>query len=365
MVAYDASSALVTKVILDYRSQDTPVSCALGLVISCQVHTTVIDRTTDGVGPTFIGESSAATNNSWHLGKLDNLRFTTNRHNNLDFIALIMASSLCPRVTCLRSFASPPRRAAVLDSRVRVPASHAYPSFTASARPTKQLCLSIDSDLKSASRPRPMISSLASSGSRHASSSTTSHPNQESPTEVLTWNRFFDLRKKRRYVNLLASVGTAGAAVAIGAPIMMQQDLDSWGAQVSGLEPLIVLPIMTFAVAAGGWLCGPSLGSLGFKMWAGRRGWNASIAEVCCFGSGQDLHQPGERDVEDTNLYRGQQKEKSFYARIRRYRADPSSSSPQNPIPDYYGEKIAGVKDYRRWLKDQRAFNLKKDKNML
>lgn len=59
------------------------------------------------------------------------------------------------------------------------------------------------------------------------------------------------------------------------------------------------------------------------------------------------------------------QKEKSFYDRIKRYRADPSTSSPQNPIPDYYGEKISSVKDYHRWLKDQRAFNLKKNKNIL
>lgn len=58
------------------------------------------------------------------------------------------------------------------------------------------------------------------------------------------------------------------------------------------------------------------------------------------------------------------QKEKSFYDRIRQKRADPSSSSPQNPIPDYYGEKIASVKDYRRWMKDQRAFKLKKNKNL-
>lgn len=61
----------------------------------------------------------------------------------------------------------------------------------------------------------------------------------------------------------------------------------------------------------------------------------------------------------------GSQKEKSFYGRIKRYRADPSASSPQNPIPDYYGEKIASVKDYRRWLKDQRAFNLKKNKAII
>lgn len=60
-----------------------------------------------------------------------------------------------------------------------------------------------------------------------------------------------------------------------------------------------------------------------------------------------------------------QQKEKSFYARIKRYRADPSASSPQNPIPDYYGEKIASVKDYRRWLKDQRTFNRKKDRSFI
>jgi len=47
-----------------------------------------------------------------------------------------------------------------------------------------------------------------------------------------------------------------------------------------------------------------------------------------------------------------------------KYRADPASSSPQNPIPDYYGEKISSVKDYRRWRKDQKAFKLKKTKNL-
>ena len=63
-------------------------------------------------------------------------------------------------------------------------------------------------------------------------------------------------------------------------PVLAAQDLDSWGAQISGLDPIIVLGISTFAVAAGGWLCGPSFGSLGFSMWAARRGWNKLIAEV-------------------------------------------------------------------------------------
>lgn len=56
------------------------------------------------------------------------------------------------------------------------------------------------------------------------------------------------------------------------------------------------------------------------------------------------------------------QKEKEFYARIKKFRVDPTVSSMQNPVPDYYGEKIGSVTGYRRWLKDQRAFNLKRGK---
>jgi len=54
------------------------------------------------------------------------------------------------------------------------------------------------------------------------------------------------------------------------------------------------------------------------------------------------------------------QKEREFYNRIKRHRVDPTSSSIANPVPDYYGEKIGSVAGYRRWLKDQRAFNLKR-----
>ena len=58
------------------------------------------------------------------------------------------------------------------------------------------------------------------------------------------------------------------------------------------------------------------------------------------------------------------QKERAFYARIKKYRVDPTSSSMANPVPDYYGEKIGSVADYRRWLKDQRAFNLKRGRTI-
>ncbi|KAL2161678.1 hypothetical protein VTH06DRAFT_8240 [Thermothelomyces fergusii] len=53
-------------------------------------------------------------------------------------------------------------------------------------------------------------------------------------------------------------------------------------------------------------------------------------------------------------------KESEFFARIKKHRVDPSASSMRNPVPDFYGEKISSVADYRQWLKDQRAFNRKK-----
>ena len=103
----------------------------------------------------------------------------------------------------------------------------------------------------------------------------------EAPPDVLTWNRFFDLRKKRRYVNLVASVATAGATVSVAGPMMASADIDTWGAQLTGMDPVFVLGLSTLAVAGVGWLCGPSFGSGAFGMWISRRGWGKAYQVVC------------------------------------------------------------------------------------
>ncbi|KAH9818574.1 presequence translocated-associated motor subunit PAM17 like protein [Teratosphaeria destructans] len=212
------------------------------------------------------------------------------------------------------------------------------PFSTTPQRPAKQLSHQLTNPIRPSitwRMPPTAFSSLPFSRCHASTSSTT--PSNEPAAEVLTWNRFFDLRRKRRYISLAASAVSALAAVIGLGPVIASQDIDSWGAQISGLDPMIVLGISTFAVAAGGWLCGPSFGNAGFQMWAARKGWAKAIVD----------------------------KEKNFYRRIKTNRADPSASSPQNPIPDYYGEKIGSVKDYRRWLKDQRAFNRKKNKDLI
>lgn len=64
----------------------------------------------------------------------------------------------------------------------------------------------------------------------------------------------------------------------------------------------------------------------------------------------------------EANVDMCQQREKEFLTRIKKNRVDPSSQSMSNPVPDYYGEKIGSVQQYRQWLKDQRAYKLKREK---
>lgn len=124
--------------------------------------------------------------------------------------------------------------------------------------------------------------------------------------------------------------------------------MDKLSSQIP-LDPFVSFGLFTFACGGLGWLAGPFVGTAAFN-WRNKK-------------------------------YRRQmdEKEKEFYARIKRWRVDPSTSSMANPVPgmlylelkqyieeeangilDYYGEKIGSVADYRQWLKDQRAFNRKR-----
>ena len=162
---------------------------------------------------------------------------------------------------------------------------------------------------------------------RHETTSAAS-PSSPSPPTALTWNDFFRLRQRRRYINVGSSILTASATLVGGFGFVAAQDLESL--QFFGLDPIISSSLVCLTCAAGGWLAGPLLGSIIFRVLVGRMG------EIGA-------------------------KEKDFYSRIRRYRVDPSNSSVQNPVPDYYGEKITSVRGYRQWLKDQKAFRRKRE----
>ncbi|KAI9651961.1 MAG: TIM23 complex component [Alyxoria varia] len=152
-----------------------------------------------------------------------------------------------------------------------------------------------------------------------------------SPQTALTWNDFFALRRRRRIFNLSGSVISAAGATISSTLIISSQPLDAL--QPFGVDPLIGAGLMVFLSGGIGWLCGPLLGSGAFRLGKSKQVLRSIV-----------------------------EKEKDFYGRIKRFRIDPSGSSVQNPVPDFYGEKIGSVDGYRRWLKDQRAFNRKRSR---
>lgn len=48
------------------------------------------------------------------------------------------------------------------------------------------------------------------------------------------------------------------------------------------------------------------------------------------------------------------ERDKLFYEHIKKNRSSARLNSIRNPVPDYYGEKIRSVADYRSWLRKQR-----------
>lgn len=100
-------------------------------------------------------------------------------------------------------------------------------------------------------------------------------------------------------------------------------------AQLGGLDPFMLMGLSTLGMMAVGWLIGPIFGNQVFNM-----AYRGVLGEFT-------------------------RKDSAFFNRIKQHRVDPTASSLANPPPDYYGEKIGSVAGYRRWLKDQRAFNLK------
>ncbi|KAI9745733.1 MAG: TIM23 complex component [Claussenomyces sp. TS43310] len=174
--------------------------------------------------------------------------------------------------------------------------------------------------------------SRMSSSFPSASAASESSPNTSPtppPVQRLDWNTFFKLRKTRRRIQLGSSIGTSLFGMMGGAQAIAMSNVDSIVNQVP-LDPFITLGLLTFSCGGLGWLLGPIVGTGVFNL--------------------------------TNSKYRGEMivKEKGFYDRVKRYRVDPSASSMANPVPDYYGEKISSVSDYRQWLKDQRAFNKKR-----
>ncbi|WFD36059.1 TIM23 complex component [Malassezia cuniculi] len=161
----------------------------------------------------------------------------------------------------------------------------------------------------------------------------------EQQQRPLPWEAYLRLRNQRRIVGVLASIPTTILAGGGAGSYFMTQEIDPtqtiMGNDADQLDPMLVYVGATASAALFGWLIGPSIGN---GLW--------SI-----------FHRTKARQIA--------QRDKDFYAHIRRMRADPTRQVMHNQIPDYYrlltiqGEKIGSISQYRRWLRDQSKFRRK------
>ncbi|KAI4156103.1 MAG: hypothetical protein LQ340_000533 [Diploschistes diacapsis] len=185
---------------------------------------------------------------------------------------------------------------------------------------------------RSASLPKPSITRFVStSASPSATANATAASSTTQSSQSLTWDGYLSLRQKRRYYNIIASSLTALASFTGGASFLLTQDIEKISGLMFGLDPFMGMGIVCVGFGATGWLIGPFAGGFVFRLMHRRVAGGMQI------------------------------KERDLYQRIKKYRCDPTSQSVQNPVPDYYGEKIFSVKGYRQWLKDQRAYRKKRE----
>ena len=148
--------------------------------------------------------------------------------------------------------------------------------------------------------------------------------------ERLNWDAYLRLRKQRRLAGVVTTWPTTLLAAWIKHLLSLTKN-GSYSAIVwctyngtyAQFDPMIVFLCATAACTGLGWLVGPSFGS-GI--------WNL--------------------------LHRGQagqmaRRDKEFYEHIHRMRADASKHNVHKPMPDYYGEKIGSLHEYRHWLRKQ------------
>ncbi|KAF9519997.1 hypothetical protein BS47DRAFT_1481617 [Hydnum rufescens UP504] len=123
---------------------------------------------------------------------------------------------------------------------------------------------------------------------------------------------------------------------------------------IMGIEPVWIYALATIACSGTGYLIGPfSAFWIGFL-----RAFLLADLLLNFFGTpavGSTLWRMTHRK----KVALIDAREREFYQHIMRNRVDPSRQSATNPVPDYYGENIGSLKQYRQWLRDQARYRRK------
>jgi len=115
----------------------------------------------------------------------------------------------------------------------------------------------------------------------------------------------------------------------LGAGIGYFGSLEATG-PIFGMDPVIIYGAATFGCMGLGWLLGPFLGG---NLW-------------------RLSHRKALKSIEA--------RDREFYHHVVNNRVDAALQSPVAPVPDYYGEKVGSLTQYRHWLRDQNRYRRKR-----
>ncbi|KAI5886012.1 mitochondrial import protein Pam17 [Schizophyllum commune H4-8] len=144
-------------------------------------------------------------------------------------------------------------------------------------------------------------------------------------SEVLGWAEYFKIRRSRRLWQNIMTVPTSIVGLAGGALYFGSLDTDPLK-PIMGLDPFMFYGICTAGCMGIGFLFGPTVGT---ALW---------------------------RLTHKSKLPLIDARDREFFEHIARNRVPAELQSPTKPVPDYYGEKIGSVHQYRQWLKDQAKY---------
>ncbi|KAF8163634.1 mitochondrial import protein Pam17 [Crassisporium funariophilum] len=150
----------------------------------------------------------------------------------------------------------------------------------------------------------------------------------ETSATILTWPEYLAIRRSKRKWQTALTIPCAILGFAGGFAYFGTLDTDPMK-PIFGIDPFFFYGIATVGCVGAGALIGPTIGSML---------WRASHRRV----------------VELIDA-----KDHEFFHRIAKNRVDANLQSPTNPVPDYYGERIGSLHQYRQWLRDQAKYKRK------
>ena len=110
---------------------------------------------------------------------------------------------------------------------------------------------------------RPSTTKLASQQVRLNSTAAAASAND---APKLNWDTYFQLRKTRRRIQVLFSIGGGAAGGTAGSALLASGAAEPLVGLIP-LDPFFTMGLMAFASATLGWLLGPIVGSAVFNAW--------------------------------------------------------------------------------------------------